>query len=425
MSKQVFLGGIYLILGAILGMLALSLLNGTMCAQTRIKALPAASDAAQSGSVKKPASNPIDPARKDILPSAAPLALNFQPGKYTPEEMVNIRVYENSNRSVVNINTRSVRQDWYFSETLAEGEGSGAVLSKDGYILTNFHVISGAREITVTLFNGKTYSALVKGVDPSNDIAVIQIGASPDELFPVTLGNSAELRVGQRIFAIGNPFGLERTLTVGIISSLNRTLPSRVEPRLIKQVIQIDAAINPGNSGGPLMDSRGYMVGMNTAIASKTGQSAGVGFAVPSNTISRVVTQLIKHGKIIVPTIGINKALQTDKGLLIIQMEDDGPAAKAGLRGPKIVVQKRQIGNMIGNFKTLDRSAADIIFSVDGKPIHGADDFLTIIESHKPGDVVKVGVIRDGMKTEVPVTLELSSDDAEIQRQENNEPNWN
>ena len=423
MSKQVFLGGIYLILGALLGMIALSLLNGTMCAQTRSKTLTTASgvDPLNSGLD----ANPADPARKDILPAAAPLSLNSLQNRYTPEELINIRVYENSNRSVVNINTRSVRQDWYFSETHAEGEGSGAVLSKDGYILTNFHVISGAQEITVTLFNGKTYSALVKGVDPSNDIAVIQIGAKPEELFPVTLGNSAELRVGQRIFAIGNPFGLERTLTVGIISSLNRTLPSRMQSRLIKQVIQIDAAINPGNSGGPLMDSRGYMVGMNTAIASKTGQSAGVGFAIPSNTISRVVAQLIKHGKIIVPTIGINKALQTDKGLLIIQMEDEGPAARAGLRGPKIVVQRRRVGNMIGNFKTVDRSAADIIYSIDGKPIRGADDFLTIIESHKPGDVVKVGVIRDGMKVDVPVTLELSSDDAEIQRQENNEPNWN
>ena len=423
MSKQVFLGGIYLILGALLGMIALSLLNGTMCAQTRSKTLTTASgvDPLNSGLD----ANPADPARKDILPAAAPLSLNSLQNRYTPEELINIRVYENSNRSVVNINTRSVRQDWYFSETHAEGEGSGAVLSKDGYILTNFHVISGAQEITVTLFNGKTYSALVKGVDPSNDIAVIQIGAKPEELFPVTLGNSAELRVGQRIFAIGNPFGLERTLTVGIISSLNRTLPSRMQSLLIKQVIQIDAAINPGNSGGPLMDSRGYMVGMNTAIASKTGQSAGVGFAIPSNTISRVVAQLIKHGKIIVPTIGINKALQTDKGLLIIQMEDEGPAARAGLRGPKIVVQRRRVGNMIGNFKTVDRSAADIIYSIDGKPIRGADDFLTIIESHKPGDVVKVGVIRDGMKVDVPVTLELSSDDAEIQRQENNEPNWN
>lgn len=419
MSKQVFLGGIYLILGALLGMIALSLLNGAMCAQTRSRALTTDSDVTPS------AGNPADPARKDILPAAAPLSLNSLDNRYTPEELINIHVYEHSNRSVVNINTRSVRQDWYFSETQAEGEGSGAVLSKDGYILTNFHVIAGAQEITVTLFNGKTYSALVKGVDPSNDIAVIQIGAKPDELFPVTLGNSAELRVGQRIFAIGNPFGLERTLTVGIISSLNRTLPSRTQSRLIKQVIQIDAAINPGNSGGPLMDSRGYMVGMNTAIASKTGQSAGVGFAIPSNTISRVVAQLIKHGKIIVPTIGINKALQTDKGLLIIQMEDEGPAARAGLRGPKIVVQKRRVGNMIGNFKILDRSAADIIYSIDGKPIHAADDLLTIIESHKPGDVVKVGVIREGMKVDVPVTLELSSDDEEIQRQENNEPIWN
>ncbi len=413
MSKQIFLGGVYLILGAILGMIALSTLNGTMCAQSRIRT---ADSYVGAGS-----NDAADPARKDILPTAAPLSLNSQ-DKYTPEELINIRVYENSNRSVVNINTRSVRQNWY-TEFATEGEGSGSVLSKDGYILTNFHVVSGAQEITVTLFNGKTYSAILKGVDPSNDIAVIRIGAKPEELFPVTLGNSAELRVGQRIFAIGNPFGLERTLTVGIISSLNRTLPSRIEPRLIKQVIQIDAAINPGNSGGPLMDSRGYMVGMNTAIASKTGQSAGVGFAVPSNTISRVVSQLIKHGKIIVPSIGINKVLQTDRGLLIAQLEDNGPAARAGLRGPKIVIQKRRIGNMIANFKTLDRSAADIIFAIDGKPVHGADDFLTIIETHKPGDEVTLGVIRDGMKTNIPVKLELSSEDAALER--NSEPVWN
>ena len=199
----------------------------------------------------------------------------------------------------------------------SEGEGSGVVLDRQGHILTNFHVVDGAREIQVTLYDGKTYDARVVGKDPATDVAVLKIEAPPASLFPVVLGNSAQLRVGQRVFAIGNPFGLERTLTTGIISSLDRSLPSRRSGRSLKSIIQIDAAINPGNSGGPLLDSHGRMIGMNTAIASKTGESAGVGFAIPVSTIARVVPQLIEKGRVRRPEAGIMRVYQTEQGLLI------------------------------------------------------------------------------------------------------------
>jgi len=409
MSQKIAFGVLSVILGMILGIVTLLQIQSLSCGQ------------GQTGNTPRPIAvmqaqpkNENNIPRVNITPSGAPLALPVQQGGYdhlTAEEKVNIRVYENTNRSVVNINTKSVRANW-FAESVSEGEGSGSVLSTEGYILTNCHVIvesdGVADEIQVTLFNGKSYRADVVGIDPANDIAVLKIPSNPSELFPVVLGNSAELKVGQRIFAIGNPFGLERTLTVGIISSLNRTLPSRERIRTIKQVIQIDAAINPGNSGGPLMDSRGQMVGMNTAIASKTGQSAGVGFAVPANTIARIVPQLIKHGKVIRPNIGIEKAFQTDVGLMVAQLEEGGPAERAGLRGPKIVIQKRRIGNLVGNVKTLDRSAADLIVSVDGTQIKNGDDFLTAIESKRPGDTVILGIVREGRPIRVPIQLEES-----------------
>jgi S1-C subfamily serine protease len=202
----------------------------------------------------------------------------------SPEERINVAVYEKVNRSVVNIKTETVRTDAFFflaTETPGEGAGSGSVFDTQGHILTNYHVVDDARAIEVTLFDGKSYDARVVGHDESNDIAVLKINAPASSLVPVEIGDSTNLRVGQRVFAIGNPFGFERTMSIGIISSLNRTLPARNQ-RLIKSVIQIDAAINPGSSGGPLLDGRGRLIGMNTAIASPTGQSAGVGFAVPS-----------------------------------------------------------------------------------------------------------------------------------------------
>jgi S1-C subfamily serine protease len=329
--------------------------------------------------------------------------------QFTPEERVHIWVYELCNRSVVHITTKSIREGallLFAVEIPAEGEGSGVVLDRNGHILTNCHVVEDAQEIQVTLFNGKSYAGRLVGQDRVTDVAVLRIEAPPEELFPVVFGDSNRLRVGQRVYAIGNPFGFERTLTTGIISSLNRTLPSRSRARTIKNVIQIDAAINPGNSGGPLLDTRGRMIGMNTAIASRTGESAGVGFAIPVNTIARVVPQLIEHGRVRRPDVGILRVYQTERGLLVAALTPGGPAEKAGIRGPQVIRQRRRQGPLVYEYTTIDRSAADLIVGVDGQKIKNADDFLSLIESKQPGDVVTLNVLRQGRLVDVPVRLE-------------------
>jgi len=323
----------------------------------------------------------------------------------TQEELVNIRVYEKANRSVVNINTRGLRAD---PRTIfavpSEGAGSGFVLDQEGHILTNYHVIEGAREVEVTLYDGNTFQAEPVGLDPNTDMAVVKINAPADSLHPVQLGDSTNLKVGQRVFAIGNPFGLERTLTVGIVSSLNRSIRSR-NNRTIHSIVQTDAAINPGNSGGPLLDSSGSLIGMNTAIASRTGQSAGIGFAIPVSAIARIVPQLISEGKVDRASIGITRVMETDGGLVIASLDPEGPAAGAGLQGFQLRRQTRRTRFGPEEVVSVDRSAADIIVSVDGKPITSADQFLHIIESHQPGDKITVGLIRDGQPVEVPVEL--------------------
>ncbi|HEY5315420.1 MAG TPA: trypsin-like peptidase domain-containing protein [Pirellulales bacterium] len=328
----------------------------------------------------------------------------------TAEERVNVAVYENVNRSVVNINTKGVRGEAFFLfEIPSEGAGSGSVIDKSGHILTNYHVVEGAREIQVNLFDGKTYAAEIVGEDPSTDVAVIHIQAPATSLFPVTLGDSTRLKVGQRVFAIGNPFGLERTLTTGIISSLNRSLPSR-NGRTMKSIIQIDAAINPGNSGGPLLDSHSRLIGMNTAIASRTGQNTGVGFAIPVTSIARVVPQLIEKGRVVRPEIGIARVYQTERGLLIATLTPGGPAEAAGLRGPRMVRERRRQGPFVYESQSLDRTAADMIVAVDGQKIVSADEFLSAIESKRPGEEVALTVVRDGRETLVRVRLGESQD---------------
>ena len=322
----------------------------------------------------------------------------------TPEEKLNIRVYEQTSRSVVNINTQS-RQEFFFREAIAQGEGSGSVLDHEGHILTNFHVISGANAVQVVLFNGNAYTATLVGADPANDCAVLKIKAPKDELYPVTFGNSERLRVGQKVYAIGNPFGLELTLSTGIVSSLNRSLPSQSKIRTIKQVIQIDAAINPGNSGGPLLDSHGEVIGMNVAIASRSGDSAGVGFAIPVNTLARVIPQLIRHGKVLRPNLGVEQVMPTEEGLLITKVQPGGPAAKAGLSSPKMANQKRRQGNYIYEYQTMDKATAEIITAVNGETVKTADDLLTLIESLSPGETVHVSVLRDGKTRKVAVIL--------------------
>jgi S1-C subfamily serine protease len=328
----------------------------------------------------------------------------------TAEERVNIAVYENVNRSVVNINTKGVRGEAFFLiEIPSEGAGSGSVLDQQGHILTNYHVIEGAREIQITLFDGKEYAAELVGEDPLTDVAVIRIKAPAASLYPVTLGDSTHLKVGQRVFAIGNPFGLERTLTTGIISSLNRSLPSR-NGRTIKSIIQIDAAINPGNSGGPLLDSHSRLIGMNTAIASRTGQNTGVGFAIPVTSIARVVPQLIERGRVLRPEIGIARVYQTERGLLVATLTPGGPAEVAGLHGPRLTRERRRQGPFSYEYQSLDRTAADLIIAVDGEKIVSADEFLSAIESKRPGEEVTLTVVRDGRETPVQVRLGESGD---------------
>jgi S1-C subfamily serine protease len=355
-----------------------------------------------------PQNGPRFPVPDNRQPPAAPVVpdarrsgdLIFNSEGLSPDEAIGVAVYDHVNKSVVNVTTKSTNTVMMVVDVSSEGSGSGSVLDKEGHILTNYHVIEDAQKIDVMLFDGNSYEAKPVGADPINDIAVIKIDAPRDALFPIRLGDSAEMKVGMRVFAIGNPFGLERTMTTGIISSLNRTLQVAAN-RSIKSIIQIDAAVNPGNSGGPLLNSHGRLIGMNTAIASRTGQSAGVGFAIPSSLIARVVPQLIAHGRVIRPEIGIQMVKVTEKGMLLAKLTPDGPAARAGLRGPQVVRKRR--GPL--SWDTVDFASADLITAIDGEPIKNADDFLTAIESKRPGDRVELAVVRDGQEFKVPVIL--------------------
>ena len=325
--------------------------------------------------------------------------------KYTAEELVNFNVYDSTNRGVVHITTRSARTSAFLLfETPTEGAGSGSVLDREGHILTNNHVVRGAREIYVRLYNGEEYPAGVVGSDDLNDLAVIKIEAPEDFLHPISMGDSAQLRVGQKIHAIGNPFGLERTYTVGIVSSLNRQLPT-ADRRTMKSIVQIDAAINPGNSGGPLLNNQGEMVGVNVAIASKVGESSGVGFAIPVNTAKRVIPQLIENGRVIRPDIGITRVYKTEEGLLIATVAPEGPADQAGLQGFKLVKTRTQRGPFVYEQTRVDQSQADLIVAVDGQAVGSVDQFMTIVETRQPGDEVVVTVIRDRQREDVKVVL--------------------
>ena len=329
----------------------------------------------------------------------------------TAEEKTNINVYEASNRSVININTKAtVTTGFFLMESPSEGAGSGIVIDKQGHVLTNFHVVEGAQEIQAVLYDGSSHDASLVGVDPVTDVAVLRVEAPAELLAPVQFGSSNDLKVGQKVFAIGNPFGLERTLTTGIISSLNRSLPTRAG-RTIKSIIQTDAAINPGNSGGPLLDSGSLLIGMTTAIASRTGQSSGVGFAIPVGTLERIVPQLITSGRVVRPDAGITRVYQTERGLLVATLSPDGAAERAGIRGFRVIRESRRQGPFVAEFERVDRSNADLIVGVDNAAIDTVDDFLTAIESKNPGDRVLIGIERQGHHLDVPLTLEAERDD--------------
>src|SRR5882762_995616 len=319
------------------------------------------------------------------------------------EEQNNIAVYKNNIPAVVNITSKAMTLDFFYGEVPQEGQGSGFVIDKDGHIITNYHVIADAQQVEVTLHNRKKYRATVVGTDPAHDLAVIQIKA-PD-LTPSVLGDSRNLKVGQKVYAIGNPFGLSGTMTRGIVSSIR---PVR-EPNgsTIDEAIQTDAAINPGNSGGPLLNWHGEVIGINTMIASSVGQSAGIGFAIPINTAKAVVNDLVTLGRVRRPALGIRTipidpevaqemSLPTDYGLLIVQVTPGGSAEQAGLHGG---TERAYLGNipiMLGG---------DLIVAIDGEKVQDQQDLAQTMNNHRAGDTVKVTIYRGKRKMEVNVAL--------------------
>ncbi|WP_164102632.1 S1C family serine protease [Candidatus Laterigemmans baculatus] len=347
---------------------------------------------------------PVEGPGSRLAPAQPAAYVDEELAELTPEERINIAVYEKAHLSVVHIETRTVQSNGFFGAAENEGSGSGSVWDARGHILTNYHVVAGAQQLLVTLHDGQQFEATLVGADPPNDIAVLRIEAPPEALSPVEPGRSERLRVGQRVFALGSPLGLEQTMTVGIVSSLNRTLPSQGH-RLMKSIIQIDAPLNRGNSGGPLLDSRGRLIGMNTAIASRVGESSGIGFAIPSATISRIVPQLIRFGRINRPSIGIEAVAEVEQGLLIVETVPEGPAEKAGLQGVRVVRRRTVFGDILRR----DYSTADIMTHVDGVPVNTVDDLLSAVESKQAGDVVRVTVERSD-QTSAIIPVRLTSD---------------
>ena len=318
------------------------------------------------------------------------------------EEKATIGLFERARDSVVFITTREqVRQFWSRNVmTVPRGSGSGFVWDEAGHIVTNFHVIEGASEATVKLADGSDHKASLVGASPAHDLAVLKIAAGRHHSTPVPLGSSHDLKVGQGVFAIGNPFGLDWTLTRGIISALDRSLDGGTG-LTIEHLIQTDAAINPGNSGGPLLDTAGRLIGINTAIYSPSGASAGIGFAVPVDTVNRVVPQLIRHGRYSRPAMGIEldegvnqrlAAALNVKGVFILRTKPGSPAAAAGLRG---VTMSRK-GILPG----------DVITAVEGKPVDSVGKFAARLDEFKVGDRIRLSLLRQTGSAEAAVTLQ-------------------
>jgi S1-C subfamily serine protease len=319
------------------------------------------------------------------------------------EEQNNILVYRKNIPSVVNVTSRTTTFDFFYGLVPQEGQGSGFVIDKDGHILTNYHVVADARQVEVTLHNRKKFKATVIGTDPAHDLAVIQIKA-PD-LVPAVLGDSRNLQVGQKVYAIGNPFGLAGTMTRGIVSSIR---PVR-EPNgaTIDEAIQTDAAINPGNSGGPLMNWHGEVIGINTMILSSVGQNSGVGFAIPINTAKAVLNDLMTLGRVRRPALGVRTipispelademGLPVDYGLLIVQVIPGGSADRAGLHGGN---ERAYLGS------TLIMLGGDLIVAIDGQKVEDEDTLAEMMNDHRAGDSVKVTIYRNKKKIDITVPL--------------------
>lgn len=320
------------------------------------------------------------------------------PEGLSPEEKRDIEVFRRASDSVVFITSIALRRDFFSFdvEKYPQGTGSGFVWDRRGHIVTNYHVIEGASEFAVTLADQSEWDGEVVGAAPDKDLAVLRVKAPANRLVPLTVGRSKGLLVGQRVLAVGNPFGLDHSLTVGVVSALGRELRSP-SGRTIRDVIQTDAAINPGNSGGPLLDSGGRLVGINTAIYSPSGASAGISFAVPVDTVNRLVPQLIERGRAVQPDIGASyipdryaERLGTE-GVAIYEVMPDSPADRAGIEGVRVVRRRILLG--------------DTIVAVDGKPVKSREDLVYAFESVGVGKTVTLSLERDGRKRQTRLEL--------------------
>ena len=320
----------------------------------------------------------------------------------TNDEENNIEIFKLASPSVVHItNSRLVRSFSSLNpQEVPQGTGTGFVWSEDGHIVTNYHVVQQANLVTVTLQDGSSYEAIPVGLDPDKDLAVLRIDAPEVNFVPVNLGDSSLLEVGRKVIAIGNPFGLDTTMTVGVVSALGREIDS-VSRRTIRDVIQTDAAINPGNSGGPLLNSLGQLIGVNTAIYSPSGASSGIGFAIPVNTVKRIVPELIAYGRVQTPILGITRIPQPDyyrklwgiDGVIVLDVVEGSDPERLGMRG----LQRARRGQI---------QLGDVIVEIAGQEVADEDDFATIMEQHQPGDVVKVRTLRDNRLLEYDVQLQ-------------------
>ncbi len=353
----------------------------------------------------------IDRLGNRFQPSGAAFSEAAPPGITDPavatDEQNNIEVYRTLSPGVVFIHSTSYARDFLGFVEPQEGSGSGSIIDDQGDILTNYHVIEGAQKLSVSLGGKKDYPARIVGGDPDTDLAVIRLIEKPSgPLTVVPLGDSDKLVVGQKVLAIGNPFGLDRTLTTGVISGLQRPIRAR-NNRLIEGAIQTDASINPGNSGGPLLDSHGRMIGINSQILSPTGASSGVGFAVPISIAKRVVPQLLQNGQVRRAKLGISTRdvqairnqidLPVSDGVLVLQVARGSGAANAGLRG----LQQTEDG---------DVELGDIILGINGEKVANSDDLFRVLDKHQIGETVQVEILRDGKRTTVPVRLMESPD---------------
>jgi S1-C subfamily serine protease len=340
----------------------------------------------------------IGPVRFD--PEARPHPVVAR-GDLAADELATIELFRAASPSVVYITNVGLRRDFFTRNVteIPQGTGSGFVWDREGNIITNWHVIEGANAARVTLADATTWDARLVGTTPDKDLAVLRIEAPRERLVPINLGSSADLLVGQKVFAIGNPFGLDQTLTTGVISALGRVITARTG-RTIDGVIQTDAAINPGNSGGPLLDSAGRLIGMNTAIYSPSETSAGVGFAVPVDTINRVVPQLLSHGRVIRPGFGVRIAddraarqLGLREGVLVYDVGPGSTGENAGIRGTFRDARGRLV-------------LGDIIVAVEDVDVHDANELLNVMDRHEVGEDVEITVLRDGERVKLTARLQ-------------------